>query len=89
MDFRWNEWNEDHVGRHGIQPEAAEHVVETARTPFPRRIDDDKWLAWGQDMSGQLLQVIFVVDEARSEVFILHARRLTEAERRRYRRRRR
>ena len=89
MDFRWNEWNEDHVGRHGIQPEAAEHVVETARTPFPRRIDDDKWLVWGRDLNGQLLQVIFVVDEARSEVFILHACRLTEAERRRYRRRRR
>jgi hypothetical protein len=37
-------------------------------------------------MSGQLLQVIFVVDEGSGEIFVLHARRLTLAERRRYRR---
>lgn len=48
----------------------------------------DKWLVWGPDPGGQLLQVIFVVDED-GAVFILHARRLTEPERRRYRRSRR
>lgn len=42
MDFRWNAWNEEHVASHGVSPEEAEAVVESARTPFPRKIDDDK-----------------------------------------------
>jgi hypothetical protein len=42
VDFRWNEWNAEHVGQHGIEPEAAEHVVEEATAPYPRRIGEDK-----------------------------------------------
>jgi hypothetical protein len=72
VDFRWNEWN-------------AEHVVEGAKAPYPRRIGEDKLLVWGPDSAGDLLQVIFVLDEDGS-AYILHARPLTEAEKRRYRR---
>ena len=42
MDFRWNEWNEEHVANHGVLPQEAEVVVESARRPFPRKIDNDK-----------------------------------------------
>jgi hypothetical protein len=31
VDFRWNEWNVEHVVQHGIEAEAAEHVVEEAK----------------------------------------------------------
>jgi uncharacterized DUF497 family protein len=85
VDFRWNEWNAEHVGQHGIEPEAAEHVVEEATAPYPRRIGEDKLLAWGPDAEGELLQVIFMLDEDGS-AYILHARLLTEREKRRYRR---
>ncbi len=37
MDFRWNEWNTEHVAEHKVEPEAAEHVVEGAEAPYPRR----------------------------------------------------
>jgi uncharacterized DUF497 family protein len=85
LDFRWNEWNVEHLARHGINPEAAEEVVEGAERRYPRRIGEDKWLVWGADGRGRLLQVIFVVERDRS-IFVIHARPLTEAERQRHRR---
>jgi uncharacterized DUF497 family protein len=85
VDFRWNEWNIEHVARHGVTPEAAEEVVQAATSPYPRRIADDKLLVWAASQQGELLQVIFVLDEDGS-IFVLHARPLTERERRRYRR---
>lgn len=55
MDFRWNEWNEEYVASHGVLPEEAEAVVESAHQPFPRKTDNDKWLAWGRGAGGRLL----------------------------------
>ena len=52
MDFRWNEWNAEHVGQHGIEPEAAEDVVQEATAPYPRRIGEDQLLVWGQTRRG-------------------------------------
>lgn len=88
MDFRWTEWNAEHVAKHGVEPVAAEEAVLGASRGFPRRIGDEKWLVWGADDSGRLLQVVFVLGEDGS-VFVIHARPLTDAEKRRYRRRRR
>lgn len=85
MDFRWNEWNLEHVARHGVAPEAAEEVIEGAAKPYPRRIGDDKLLVWGRSQQGEALQVVFVLDEDGS-IYVLHARPLTEREKRRDRR---
>lgn len=86
MDFRWNDWNVEHIGGHGVWPEEAELVVKAARSPYPRRIQEDKWLVWGKGLGGRFLQVIFVLDKDKT-VFVIHARPLTEPEKRRYRRR--
>jgi uncharacterized DUF497 family protein len=88
LEFRWNRWNVEHIARHGVDPEAAEQVVRAAERPYPRAIGDDKRLVWGRDRGGQLLQVIFVFDDD-GTVFIVHARPLTDTEKRRYRRARR
>ena len=85
MDFRWNEWNIEHVGRHGVTPQVAEEVVQAARGRYPRRIGEDKLLVWGMSEQGEMLQVVFVLDEDGS-IYILHARPLTEREKRHYRR---
>lgn len=84
MDFRWNDWNVEHLAEHGVGPDEAENVVAGARRPFPRRIEDDKWIVWGRGFGGRLLQVVFVRDEDDS-VFILHARPLTDREKKRWR----
>ena len=86
MDFRWNDWNIEHIGKHGVTPEEAELVVTCAARPFPRRIDEDKWLVWGRGNGGRYLQVIFVADED-GTVFVIHARPLTDREKKRFRRR--
>lgn len=86
MDFRWNVWNIEHIGGHGVSPEEAELVINTARSPYPRKIQEDKWIVWGRGSGGRFLQVVFVLDEDMT-VFVIHARPLTEPEKRRYRRR--
>lgn len=68
-------------------PDAAEHVAEEAKAPFPRHVGEDKLLVSGPDPEGELLQLIFVLDEEDGGVYILHARPLTNREKRRYRKR--
>ncbi len=86
MEFRWNEWNEEHLSGHGVTPEDAEDVIRGARSPFPLVQDDEKYLVWGPGTGGRLLQVVFVIgpDDA---VFVIHARPLTDREKKSYRRR--
>jgi uncharacterized DUF497 family protein len=86
VQFRWNEWNLEHIAEHGVSPEEAKWVVETARRPYPMARPDDKWLAVGRGRSGRWLQVIYILD-SEDVVFVIHARPLTENEKRRVRRR--
>jgi len=86
MQFRWIEWNREHIAEHGVDWEEAETIIRQARRPFPRKIGDDKWLVIGRGSGGRLLQVVYVPDPEGS-IFIIHARPLTETEKRRYRRR--
>ena len=85
MDFRWNQWNIEHLAEHGIAPEEAEEVVRAAAGPYPRHIGDDKLLVWGPGRGGRLLQVIFVVDDD-GTAFVIHGRGLTNREKRLHRR---
>ena len=86
MEFRWNDWNVEHIGEHGVSPEEAEWLVETARRPYPMARADDKWLVVGRGRGGRWLQVIYVFDPD-DVVFVIHARPLTESEKRRVRKR--
>ncbi len=88
MDFRWNEWNVEHIAKHGVWPEDAEAVVRSAARPYPRKIGDDKWLVTGQGQGGRFLRVIFVLDDD-GAIYVIHARPLTDQEKRRLRRGRR
>ena len=84
MDFRWDEWNAHHVAGHGVTLDEAEEVVRQARRPYPLHRADDKWLVWGRGSGGRPLQVVFVIDEDDS-IYIIHARPLTDREKRRFR----
>jgi uncharacterized DUF497 family protein len=86
-EFRWNEWNLDHATRHGISAEEAELIVNSIRPPFPEQIGDDKLLVMGRGQGGQFVQVIYVLDED-GTVYVIHARPLTDRQKRRLRRRR-
>jgi len=87
--FRWNDWNLDHIARHGVGPEQAEHVVLHARRPYPSYEGDGRWLVRGPDAGGKALQVVYVIDPDEATVYVIHARPLSEREKRNLRRRRR
>ena len=86
--FRWIKWNRDKIAQHNVDPEEAEYVVDNARQPYPTKVDDEKRLVWGQTHSGRYLQVVYLIDIEES-IFVIHARPLTDREKRRLRRRRR
>jgi uncharacterized DUF497 family protein len=86
MEFRWIDWNIEHLGRHGVTPEEANEIVLRARQPYPKYMGDGRWLAWGATSTGKMLQVIFILDDD-GTVFVIHARLLDEGEKRRLRRR--
>ncbi|HTQ39149.1 MAG TPA: hypothetical protein VMJ32_08970 [Pirellulales bacterium] len=86
MNFRWIEWNLEKVAKHGVTPDEAERIIETARRPYPTLLTDDRWFAIGRGSGGRLIQVAFLLDED-GTVFVIHARPLTEKEKRRFRRR--
>ena len=79
MDFRSNQWNIEHLARHGVDPDEAEEAVREARRPYPRRMGQDKLLVWGPGRGGRLLQVIFVLDED-GAAFVIHGRELSRRE---------
>jgi uncharacterized DUF497 family protein len=87
MDFRWNDWNLEHATKHGVTPEEAEQVVLDASPPFPESGGDDKFRVWGRTVFGRLLQVVYIEDPE-GTTYIIHARPLTDQEKRRLRRRR-
>ena len=86
MQFRWIDWNRDHIAEHGVKPEEAEIVVRGAKAPFPQEIEDEKFIVKGRGISGRFLQVIYLLDSD-GTVFVVHARPLTEREKKQLRRR--
>lgn len=57
--FAWDDWNKEHVTKHGSNAADAKYVIEHAEPPFPREIGGDKYPVWGQTLAGGYLEVIF------------------------------
>lgn len=68
--------------------EEAEHVIDHAAAPYPEYLGAEKWRVRGQTATGRYLQVIFVFDPD-GTVYVIHARGLSDRERRQLRRRKR
>ena len=87
MEFRWNEWNLDHAAKHGVGvPGEAETVVEGAAAPDPQDMGDGKWLVIGRGTGGRFVQVVYIIDDD-GTLCVIHARPLSDREKRRHRRR--
>jgi uncharacterized DUF497 family protein len=87
-EFKWIQWNLDKVAMHNVAPGEAEFVVNHPGRGYPRRVEDDKHMTWGQTTAGTYLQVVYAI-EPDDRIFIIHARTLNDHEKRRMRRRRR
>jgi uncharacterized DUF497 family protein len=84
--FRLNDWNINQIARHGVEPVEAESVVSHARRPYPEATFNDRFRVIGPDRSGRHMHVVCVPD-VDGTAYIIHARDLTEPEKRRSRRR--
>lgn len=84
-EFRWNDWNVDHIGKHGVSAHAVEYVVNQGLPPYPKREGEGKYRVRGQTRDGHYLQVIYIFSPE-DVVYVVHARPLTEAEKRNFRR---
>lgn len=60
MIYQWTPRNSDHIARHGVREAEAIFVIDHARAPFPREIEAEKQLVWGQTAGGRYIQVIFI-----------------------------
>ncbi len=88
VDCKWNDWNIAHIAEHGVGPPEAEFVIEFAGPGFPKYVGDDRYLARGQTSAGHYLQVVFTYDKLDGRIYVIHARPLTDREKRQFRRRR-
>ncbi len=86
MPYRWNDWNREHIDRHGISERQAEYVVDHAKRPYPQDAGDDKFIVKGQTWDGTFIQVVFVLDPPPTK-YVIHARPLTDKEKRQIRKR--
>ena len=73
------------MAKHGVDPDEAEQVITKARAPFPMSRSDDKYLVWGSGRADRFLRVVLVLDDD-ATVFVIHARPLTDREKRQFRR---
>ena len=79
-EYRWNNWNVDHIAAHGVTPHEAQEVVDHARDGYPRFVGDGKWLVHGRTLDGRSLRAIYVVDpidphdpDQLRRYFVIHA----------------
>ena len=81
-ELRWNDWNEDHIARHRVEPSEVEEVV-FHRSHHLARIRDDRYLVIGRTDSGRLLSII-VDRDGGAVFFVVTARDAAPKERRLY-----
>ena len=79
--YRWVDWNLDHATRHGVGVAECERLVN--RGPA-RKVGGGKYRVVGKDSGGRWIQVVYAFDE-NGDIFVIHARPLTDAEKRRQR----
>lgn len=84
--FDWDEYNLDHIARHGVDPDEAEDaVLDPDRISFPARLDRVGFI--GTTEAGRVLVVI--LDRKRYLWRVVTARDASPNEKKSYRRRQR
>lgn len=81
----WDEWNEDHIARHGIsQREVEEAVFDKASVFFrTRSAEARRYAALGLSEAGRYLFIV-LEPQAGNKAYVVTARDMTDAEKRRY-----
>ncbi len=83
-DLLWNDWNIEHVARHGVNRDEVRAAVDDA--PFMTRGRDDTYQLVGQTDAGRYLFVVLASRGVRV-YYVVSAREATRSEQRTYRHR--
>jgi uncharacterized DUF497 family protein len=83
--FWWDEINLEHIADHGVEPYEAEEIIDNAA--LITGVGRGKYAAYGQTDAGRYLLVIFA-KKSDARLRIVTARDMTDAEKKRVKRRR-
>ena len=53
MQFRWIDWNLEHIAEHGVDKDEAEMVVRNAKPPLPEEIGNEKMIVRSRKSENQ------------------------------------
>jgi uncharacterized DUF497 family protein len=81
--FDWNDENEDHIARHGVDASEVEEVLRAR--PHLRRTRGGRFLAYGATFDGRHLLIVFAL-RPRGTACVITARDMTAKEKSAYRR---
>lgn len=84
VELLWDDWNEEHVARHGVDPEEADQVARNV--PRITHVRDNLYRLIGQSDGGRFL-TLYVAYYGGSQFYVVTARNATPTERRFVRRR--
>lgn len=79
--LRWNEWNIEHIQRHGVNQGEVEEICYSKH--FTIKSGRGKMALWGQTDTGRYLLVILVIEEY-GDFYPISAREMEEKEKRNY-----
>lgn len=84
-ELLWDDWNEDHIARHGIRPDEVEQAVFDPGSLFlrTRREGVRRYLVLGLTEAGRYLFVVLDPMNG-NRAYPVTAREMTDAERRRF-----
>lgn len=80
-EYRRNDWNLDHVAKHGVTPAEAERVVDGAARGWPRTVGDNKLTVQGRGNGNRVVQVVYLIDTD-GFLYVIHAMPMTTRRRR-------
>ena len=83
--FNWDEWNVEHIARHGIEPHEAEAACRSEGAVV-RRSREGRYVVYGRTGAGRYVLVV-LRSQAQGVARIITARDMTERERRFYQQR--
>lgn len=80
--LRWNEWNIEHIQRHGVNQDEVEEVCYSRH--FAIKSGRGKMALWGQTADGRYLFVVLVIEDY-GDHYPISARDMDEREKKQYR----
>lgn len=87
-ELLWDDWNEEHIRAHGIEPREVEEAVfdPAALALRTRGAREPRYVVLGRTQVGRYLLVVLQPAGGKRS-YVITARDMTDGERRRYRRR--